>query len=107
MEEEVKEEEYEEEEVEEEEVNQATSQEKIIAALNIMRRLPPSKSAKNIQALTSLLPEEADKILSMVDSVLGQFFDSKVFICLEVEEDPNVGKQFIKSEYNRDGDSYR
>jgi hypothetical protein len=68
-EEEVKEESSEEEVVEE--VNTATSQEKIIAALNIMRRLPPSRSAKNIGALTSLLPEEADKILSMVDSVLG------------------------------------
>jgi len=63
--------------------------------LNLYRRLPPSKAGKNIGALTNLLPDEADKILTCVESPL------------EIEKDTNVNKEFIKSEYNRDGDSYR
>jgi len=46
----------------------------MLAILNIFRRLPPAKYVKNIGALTNLMPDKADKILSMVDSPLGLSF---------------------------------
>ena len=55
----------------------------LLAVLNILRHLPPEKYTKNIGALTNLLPDQADKILSMVDSPL------------EIEMDTNVSKPFI------------
>ena len=80
---------------------------KITAALNLYRRLPPSKAGKNIGALTNLLPDEADKILTCVESPLGNFqYFIKCFV-LDIEQDTESNKEFIKSEYNRDGDSYR
>ena len=60
----------------EEETVKTQSGSKITAALNLYRRLPPSKAGKNIGALTNLLPDEADKILTCVESPLGNEFCS-------------------------------
>ena len=34
-------------------------------------------------------------------------FELENFICIEIVEDTVEGKPFLKSEYNKDGDSYR
>lgn len=69
--------------------------EKLLACLNIIRRLPISKAEENIAALIELCPELEDELYSRVD------------IPLELETDTEKGEKFIKSEHNRDGDSYR
>jgi capping protein beta len=71
------------------------SSSKIIPALNILRRLPPSKIRQNIAAVATLRPELQDEILQRVDQPL------------ELEMDTQKGEYFFKSEFNRDGDSYR
>lgn len=68
---------------------------KIIPALNILRRLPPSKVRQNIAAVATLRPELQDEILQRVDQPL------------ELGLDTQKGEYFFKSEFNRDGDSYR
>jgi len=71
------------------------SSSKIIPALNILRRLPPSKVRQNIAAVATLRPELQEEILQRVDQPL------------ELELDTQKGEYFFKSEFNRDGDSYR
>lgn len=78
-----------------------------------MRRMHPSKINQNVQALVNLAPDLEEEILQRVDQPLG--IDSslikeniKIFKTLqELQKDESSGKYFIKSEYNRDGDSYR
>ena len=45
---------------------------KIIPALNILRRLNPSKVRQNIAAIATLRPELQDEILQRVDQPLGR-----------------------------------
>lgn len=71
------------------------NKEKIYACLNLMRRLHPTKIVQNVNALVHLVPELEEEILQRVDQPL------------ETQKDDSSGKLFIKSEYNRDGDSYR
>jgi len=63
--------------------------------LNLMRRMPPSDVADNLDRLISLRPEAEDELLQRVD------------LPLEVGKDTKTGKHFIQCDYNRDGDSYR
>lgn len=44
---------------------------KIVPALNILRRLPPSKVRQNVAAVATLRPEIQDEILQRVDQPLG------------------------------------
>jgi capping protein (actin filament) muscle Z-line, beta len=60
-----------------------------------MRRLPPSKVERHLEALCELVPELTDDLLSTVDVPL------KVRIC------PVTSKPYLLCDYNRDGDSYR
>lgn len=60
-----------------------------------MRRLHPTKISQNVNALVHLVPELEEEILQRVDQPL------------EMQKDDASGKLFIKSEYNRDGDSHR
>jgi capping protein beta len=69
--------------------------EKIIATIDILRRLPPSKIEQNVAAVTNLIPDLADEILQKVDQPLKLGVDTK----------ENV--EYLLSEFNRDGDSYR
>lgn len=69
--------------------------EKINAALNIMRRMPPSKIEFNLSGLVNLMPELTDDLLQRVDQPL------------ETAKDPKNGKMYLLCDYNRDGDSYR
>jgi len=67
---------------------------KINSALNIMRRMPPSKIRFNLAGLLNLMPETTDELLQRVDQPL------------ETAKDKS-GKLYLKCDYNRDGDSYR
>lgn len=69
--------------------------EKFIACLNLIRRLPASRIRQNVSALANLRPELQDELLQRVEQPLEVLIDEK------------NGKEYLKSEYNRDGDSYR
>lgn len=66
------------------------------ASLDLLRRLPPSKTAHNLQLLQSLLPEEvAADLLQSIDQPLSTRKCTK------------TGREYLLCDYNRDGDSYR
>jgi F-actin-capping protein subunit beta len=71
------------------------SQEQLTAALNVMRRMPPSAVENNLAGLIELVPDLTDDLLNNVDQPL------------QVEKDPKTNKYYILCDYNRDGDSYR
>eukprot|EP00842_Homolaphlyctis_polyrhiza_P004108 jgi/Hompol1/4699/HPOL_000042-RA len=64
-------------------------------ALDLMRRLPPSKTAQNVGKLLLLVPALTEELLASVDQPL------KVARC------DQSGRDFLLCDYNRDGDSYR
>ncbi|EGR29792.1 hypothetical protein IMG5_148740 [Ichthyophthirius multifiliis] len=70
-------------------------QNKIATALSLLRKLPPSKIHYNTNALSNLMPDEADELLQKVDKPL------EIGVCSQ------TNLQYIKSEFNRDGDSFR
>ena len=76
-------------------VFQADLDQQLDAALELMRRLPPQKSEKNLSDIIDLVPELCEDLLASVDQPL------KVLKCTE------TGKNFLLCDYNRDGDSYR
>ena len=47
------------------------SKSKILAALGILRRLPPSKIRQNLAAIVNLQPDIQEELLSKVDQPLG------------------------------------
>jgi len=63
--------------------------------LDLMRRLPPTRIEENVQALTNLVPDAADDLLSSVDQPL------------KVRMDKTTGREYLICDYNRDGESYR
>lgn len=65
------------------------------AALNVMRRMPPSTVENSLAGLIELVPDLTDDLLNNVDQPL------------KIEMDKDEGKNFILCDYNRDGDSYR
>lgn len=67
----------------------------LTAALNIMRRMPPSRVENSLAGLIELVPDLTDDLLNNVDQPL------------QVQKDPDTGRDYILCDYNRDGDSYR
>jgi len=66
------------------------------ACLDLLRRLPPSKTAHNLNLLQSLLPEDVTaELLQSVDQPLATRTCAK------------TGREYLLCDYNRDGDSYR
>jgi len=65
------------------------------AALDLMRRLPPSQIEDNLAGLIDLVPDLTDDLLSAVDQPL------------KVAYDPISKKDYLLCDYNRDADSYR
>lgn len=65
------------------------------AALDLLRRLPPSKTSQNIAALTQIAPQLTEELLESVD------------VPLHVARCSRTGRDFLCCDYNRDGDSYR
>eukprot|EP00762_Andalucia_godoyi_P004063 ANDGO_06355.mRNA.1 F-actin-capping protein subunit beta len=71
------------------------SDERLDAALDLMRRMSPAKTAENLTRLAALVPEMTDSLLQTIDQPL------KSTQC------PSTGNQFLLSDFNRDGDSFR
>lgn len=67
---------------------------KLKAALDLMRRLPPSKIDDNLADIVSLSSSVQDDLLATVDQPLQVSTDSS-------------GREFLLCDYNRDGDSFR
>jgi len=65
------------------------------AALDLLRRLPPSKTAQNVATLTQIAPDLTEELLESVD------------VPLTVKRCTKTGRDFLCCDYNRDGDSYR
>eukprot|EP00742_Colponemidia_sp_Colp-10_P001107 GILJ01001197.1.p1 GENE.GILJ01001197.1~~GILJ01001197.1.p1 ORF type:complete len:285 (-),score=37.57 GILJ01001197.1:107-961(-) len=65
------------------------------ACLNVMRRMPPSRVEQNLSGLVHLKPNIADELLQRVDQPL------------KLAMDEEVGRLYLRCDYNRDGDSYR
>lgn len=64
-------------------------------ALDLMRRLPPQKVEENLADLVELAPHLTDELVSGIDTPLRTQRCSK------------TGRDYLLSDYNRDGDSYR
>jgi len=67
---------------------------RLLAALDLMRRMPPSRMESSLEELVDLVPDLTDDLLNTVDQPLQLAKDSK-------------GNAYLLCDYNRDGDSYR
>ncbi|KAJ7564934.1 hypothetical protein O6H91_02G040400 [Diphasiastrum complanatum] len=65
------------------------------AAMDLMRRMPPTQVDTALSSLLLLLPQYSSELLSRVDQPLQVAWDAE---CL---------KHYLLCDYNRDGDSYR
>ncbi|KAK3671258.1 F-actin-capping protein subunit beta [Recurvomyces mirabilis] len=65
------------------------------AALDLLRRLPPSSTQQNLSNLISLRPDLEEDLLSSVD------------VALTSKRCKKTGRDFLCCDYNRDGTSYR
>lgn len=63
-------------------------------ALDLMRRLPPTRIEENLAGLIDLVPSLCEDLLSSIDQPLKIAKDGK-------------GQEYLLCDYNRDGDSYR
>jgi capping protein beta len=63
--------------------------------LDLMRRLPPTRTEENVTALVGICPEYADDLLGSVDQPL------------KLKTDRATGREYLICDYNRDGESYR
>ena len=64
-------------------------------ALDLFRRLPPSRLAENLRLLCEARPDLSDDVLGAVDAPLRVLNDAK------------SAREYLACEFNRDGDSYR
>jgi len=67
---------------------------RLLAALDLMRRMPPSRMESSLEELVDLVPDLTDDLLNTVDQPLQLAKDAK-------------GNAYLLCDYNRDGDSYR
>ncbi|KXL46068.1 hypothetical protein M433DRAFT_66181 [Acidomyces richmondensis BFW] len=65
------------------------------AAVDLLRRLPPSSTQENINGIISLRPELEEDLLSSVD------------VALTARRCTKTGRDYLCCDYNRDGNSYR
>ena len=63
--------------------------------LDLMRRLPPTRTEENVDALVRICPDYADDLLGSVDQPL------------QLKTDVATGRDYLACDYNRDGESYR
>ncbi|KAJ5086118.1 hypothetical protein N7532_010889 [Penicillium argentinense] len=66
-----------------------------LALSDLLRRLNPRDTKKNLNAINSIVPELQEDLLSSVDQPL------------EVRRCPQTNRDYLLCDYNRDGDSYR
>ena len=67
----------------------------IESMLDLMRRLPPTRTKENVGALVDICPDESDELLQSVD------------VPLEIMVDHATGREYLACDYNRDRESYR
>jgi len=67
----------------------------IESMLDLMRRLPPTRTQENVTALMNICPDESDELLQNIDQPL------------RVMVDRATGREYLACDYNRDGESYR
>ncbi|OCT45719.1 F-actin-capping protein subunit beta [Cladophialophora carrionii] len=65
------------------------------AALDLLRRLPPTSIPQHLTNITALVPSLTEDLLSSVDQPLSS------------QRCPSTGRDYLLCDYNRDGDSYR
>ncbi|KAF2764774.1 F-actin capping protein, beta subunit [Teratosphaeria nubilosa] len=65
------------------------------AAIDLLRRLPPSSTQQNLNGIISLRPELEEDLLSSVD------------VALTSRRCTKSGRDYLCCDYNRDGNSYR
>ena len=58
---------------------------KINSALNIMRRMPPSKVKFNVAGLINLMPDETEELLQRIDQPLESSKDKSGKLYLQCE----------------------
>jgi capping protein beta len=63
------------------------------ATQDLLRRLPPTNITKNTETLCALLPDLAEDLVTAIDQPLLVKTDAS--------------KEYLCTEYNKDGDSYR
>ncbi|KAK7032276.1 F-actin-capping protein subunit beta [Paramarasmius palmivorus] len=63
--------------------------------LDLMRRLPPTRTEENVAALIGICPDYADDLLGSVDQPL------------QLKVDRATGREYLACDYNRDGESHR
>lgn len=63
--------------------------------LDLMRRMPPTRTEENVSALIGICPDYADDLLGSVDQPL------------QLKTDRATGRDYLACDYNRDGESYR
>ncbi|KAF3393806.1 F-actin-capping protein subunit beta [Penicillium rolfsii] len=62
---------------------------------DLLRRLNPRDTKANLQAITTIVPDLTEDLLSSVDQPL------------EIRRCPQTSRDYLLCDYNRDGDSYR
>lgn len=67
----------------------------VTAAFDLLRHVPPKDTEDRMFDIFELNEELTDELISSVD------------IPLKIETDPETHQDYIKCDYNRDGDSYR
>ncbi|KAJ8072880.1 F-actin-capping protein subunit beta [Marasmius tenuissimus] len=67
----------------------------IDSMLDLMRRLPPTRTEENVAALIGICPDYAEDLLGSVDQPL------------QLKLDRTTGREYLACDYNRDGESYR
>uniref|UniRef100_A0A0R3WZM3 F-actin-capping protein subunit beta n=1 Tax=Hydatigena taeniaeformis TaxID=6205 RepID=A0A0R3WZM3_HYDTA len=63
--------------------------------LDLLRRMPPQKFERVLQCVLDICPQISDAVLSMVDQPM------------KIKRDSKAGRDYLLSDFNRDGDSYR
>lgn len=69
--------------------------EQLDRALDLLRRLNPRDTKRNVQAISTLVPDLTEDLLTSVDQPF------------EVRTCPKTKRDYLLCDYNRDGDSYR
>lgn len=76
-------------------IDTLTMAELVDSMLDLMRRLPPTRTEENVNALITICPDYADDLLGSVDQPL------------QLKTDRATGRDYLACDYNRDGESYR
>jgi capping protein (actin filament) muscle Z-line, beta len=63
--------------------------------LDLIRRLPPTRTEENVNALIGICPDYSDELLGSVDQPL------------KLKTDRATGRDYLTCDYNRDGECYR